>query len=112
MNIYLIGIKGTGMSALACLLADLGHRVRGSDVSRYIFTQEKLKEKDSIQNVIPDTFIPSKYEVIIAIINKFDDIRPKIPFFSKVAICFIARNIENLGYKLKIKNIKMKGDSL
>ena len=74
--------------------------------------KEKLKEKDSIQNVIPDTFIPSKYEVIIAIINKFDDIRPKIPFFSKVAICFIARNIENLGYKLKIKNIKMKGDSL
>ncbi len=54
MNIYLIGIKGTGMSALACLLSDLGHHVRGSDVTRYIFTEEKLKEKgilcDSLKN--------------------------------------------------------------
>lgn len=58
MNIYLIGIKGTGMSALACLLADLGHHVRGSDVSRYIFTQEKLKEK----GIICDSLEDPKYD--------------------------------------------------
>lgn len=70
--------------------------------------KEKLREKKSIENVISEPFIPSNYEVIIAIINKFNDARPKIPFFSKVAICFTASNIENLGYKLSIKNIKMK----
>ena len=46
MKYYLIGIKGTGMSALACLLHDLGHQVQGNDVQRYIFTEEKLKEKN------------------------------------------------------------------
>lgn len=31
LNIHLIAIGGTGMAPLACLLQELGHRVRGSD---------------------------------------------------------------------------------
>lgn len=44
MNFYFIGIKGTGMSALACYLSDLGHNIKGCDVTRYIFTQKTLDE--------------------------------------------------------------------
>ena len=42
---YLIGIKGTGMSALACILKDLGYEVKGSDVERHFFTEKGLIER-------------------------------------------------------------------
>jgi UDP-N-acetylmuramate: L-alanyl-gamma-D-glutamyl-meso-diaminopimelate ligase len=35
LDIYLIAIGGTGMAPLACLLSELGHRVRGSDGPLY-----------------------------------------------------------------------------
>ena len=43
---YFIGIKGTGMSALACFLKDLGYEVKGSDVERHFFTEKGLKERN------------------------------------------------------------------
>ncbi|MBQ9011027.1 MAG: UDP-N-acetylmuramate--L-alanine ligase, partial [Bacilli bacterium] len=43
---YLIGIKGSGMSALACILSDLGYTVKGSDVDKHFFTEEGLKERN------------------------------------------------------------------
>lgn len=41
---YFIGIKGSGMSALACILKDLNLNVTGSDIEKYVFTQEHLLE--------------------------------------------------------------------
>ena len=35
LDIYMIAIGGTGMAPLACLLQDLGHRVRGADNPLY-----------------------------------------------------------------------------
>lgn len=57
---------------------------------------------------ISEPFRSSEYEIIIAIINKFQDERPKIPFFSKVAICFATTSMKNLGYNVKLKNISIK----
>lgn len=42
---YFIGIKGSGMSALAMMMLDLGYQVSGSDVDQYIFTQTPLLER-------------------------------------------------------------------
>lgn len=42
---HLIGIKGTGMSALASILKDLGYEVTGSDVAEEYFTSKKLQTK-------------------------------------------------------------------
>lgn len=39
---YLIGIKGTGMSALAVILKELGHEVAGSDIGKHFFTESEL----------------------------------------------------------------------
>lgn len=57
MKYYLIGIKGTGMCALAHFLQSQGEEVVGSDVDDIFFTDEKLKEfqiftfnKDNIIN--------------------------------------------------------------
>ena len=41
-RIFLVGIKGTGMSALAELLADSGADVTGSDTSEKFYTDEIL----------------------------------------------------------------------
>lgn len=75
MNVYhFVGIKGTGMSALAQILHDMNHRVQGSDIEKRIFTQKGLEErgipifpfsKDNIRpgltviagNAFPDTHV-------------------------------------------------------
>ena len=57
---------------------------------------------------IIEPFISSEYEIVIAIINKFHEERPKIPFFSKVAVCFATTNMKHLGYRVKLKNISIK----
>lgn len=41
---HFIGIKGSGMSALALMLHQMGHRVQGSDVPKYYFTQRGLEQ--------------------------------------------------------------------
>ncbi len=60
---YFIGIKGTGMSSLACILKDLGYEVKGSDVERQFFTEKGLREKGieiltyNADNIKPDMII-------------------------------------------------------
>ncbi|KGX89151.1 UDP-N-acetylmuramate--L-alanine ligase [Pontibacillus litoralis] len=47
MTIYhFVGIKGTGMSALAQILYDAGEQVQGSDVEKRFFTQANLETKN------------------------------------------------------------------
>ena len=41
---HFIGIKGSGMSALALILFDEGYTVQGSDVADYFFTQKGLED--------------------------------------------------------------------
>ncbi|WP_374720939.1 UDP-N-acetylmuramate--L-alanine ligase [Peribacillus tepidiphilus] len=73
MTVYhFVGIKGSGMSALAQVLHDMNYQVQGSDVEKHFFTQEALEKlgikilpfnKDNIEpgmsiiagNAFPDT---------------------------------------------------------
>ena len=43
---YFIGIKGSGMSALASLLFDLGYEVSGSDKADHFFTEKSLNDRE------------------------------------------------------------------
>ena len=44
MKYYFIGIKGTGMSGLACILNDLGNTVIGyDDYKEHKFTENELE---------------------------------------------------------------------
>ena len=45
MIYYFIGIKGSGMSALAQLMHELGYNVTGSDKPDHFFTEVGLIEK-------------------------------------------------------------------
>ncbi|TWI56931.1 UDP-N-acetylmuramate--L-alanine ligase [Halalkalibacter nanhaiisediminis] len=44
-NYHFIGIKGSGMSALAQILHDMNEHVQGSDVEKQFFTQRPLEQK-------------------------------------------------------------------
>lgn len=43
---YFIGIKGSGMSALASILYDLGYEVKGSDKEEHFFTEDGLIKRN------------------------------------------------------------------
>lgn len=42
---FFIGIKGSGMSALAGMMHDMGYNVSGSDVGEFVFSQVNLEER-------------------------------------------------------------------
>ena len=42
---HFTGIKGAGMSSLAQILHDSAHEVQGSDVEKYFFTEDPLRER-------------------------------------------------------------------
>ncbi|MCT4780768.1 MULTISPECIES: UDP-N-acetylmuramate--L-alanine ligase [Exiguobacterium] len=44
-NYHFVGIKGTGMSALAQVLHEMNHQVQGSDIEKHIFTEDALRAK-------------------------------------------------------------------
>ncbi|GAY72825.1 UDP-N-acetylmuramate-alanine ligase [Lentilactobacillus kosonis] len=73
---HFVGIKGTGMSAMALILHDRGMKVQGSDIEQYTFTQRGL-EKVGIK-VMP--FDPENIHEGLTIIagNSFNDDHPEI----------------------------------
>lgn len=46
MRIFFTGIKGTGMAALAEIVHELGYSVTGSDITKYVFTEDGLKARN------------------------------------------------------------------
>ena len=71
MKYYFVGIKGTGMSALAKLLKDQGNEVAGSDVVEHYFTEDSLIEKGITIKNFDENNINSDYFYIIG--NAFND---------------------------------------
>lgn len=76
---HFVGIKGSGMSALALILKDKGYKVQGSDVKKYFFTQKHLEEnnipillfdKDNIKEgmtvIAGNAFLDSHEEIVKA----------------------------------------------
>ena len=85
MKYYFIGIKGTGMGALACMLKDLGNDVSGSDLEKHFFTEDELRKRDipmfgfnadqvpdHATIIIGNAFLEDFPEVIAARANKTD----------------------------------------
>ncbi|MBO1003296.1 UDP-N-acetylmuramate--L-alanine ligase [Pseudogracilibacillus auburnensis] len=68
---HFIGIKGTGMSALAQILHDSGEKVQGSDVDKYFFTQEEVEKKGI--SILPFSSDNIKEDQIIIAGNAFSD---------------------------------------
>ncbi|PGK51362.1 UDP-N-acetylmuramate--L-alanine ligase [Priestia megaterium] len=75
-TIHMIGIKGSGMSALACILHDNGYKVSGSDIEETIFTEDSLRAR----NIPIFTFSPEniKEDQLIIAGNAFPDTHEEV----------------------------------
>lgn len=73
---FFIGIKGTGMSALATLLDDAGYNVLGSDTEDFVFTQRDLISKDI--EMMPFNQDNIKDDMVVIIGNSFYDDHPEV----------------------------------
>ncbi|MGL4589738.1 MAG: UDP-N-acetylmuramate--L-alanine ligase [Mycoplasmatales bacterium] len=72
MNYHLIGIKGSGMCALAQILKDQGHNVTGSDIENKYFTDDILDRAGIKYLPFSETNITSEIDEVI-IGNAFDE---------------------------------------
>ncbi|TMN21199.1 UDP-N-acetylmuramate--L-alanine ligase [Lentibacillus cibarius] len=95
---HFIGIKGTGMSALAHILHDSGESVQGADVEKRFFTQKALEEKNIPIFPFSETNIKEGYTVIAG--NAFSDNHPEIKEARRKGLTFY-RYHEFLGEWLK-----------
>ncbi|WP_067727501.1 UDP-N-acetylmuramate--L-alanine ligase [Oceanobacillus damuensis] len=95
---HFIGIKGTGMSALAQILHDSGEKVQGSDVDKKFFTQEALEEKNIPIFPFSESNIKQEYTVIAG--NAFSEDHIEIQEAKKQG-CTFYRYHEFLGEWLK-----------
>src|SRR5690625_2619097 len=95
---HFIGIKGTGMSALAHILHDSGERVQGSDVDKAFFTQDALEEKQIPILPFSKKNINDDYTVIAG--NAFPDDHIEIKAAKRRGVTFY-RYHEFLGEYLK-----------
>lgn len=72
---HFIGIKGSGMSALASILYDENYKVQGSDLDKYFFTQKGLEDKGiPIYSFDADNI---KKGMVIILGNAFSDDHPE-----------------------------------
>lgn len=97
-NYHFIGIKGTGMSALAQILHDSGEKVQGSDVDKYFFTQDELEKKDI--PILPFSSENIQQEDIIIAGNAFSDEHIEIKKAREIGATFYKYH-EFLGEWLK-----------
>ncbi|SIT85409.1 UDP-N-acetylmuramate--L-alanine ligase [Edaphobacillus lindanitolerans] len=73
---HFTGIKGSGMSSLAQILHDTGQTVQGSDVEKYFFTEEPLKERGILILPFSEENIREGLTVIAG--NAFPDDHPEL----------------------------------
>lgn len=102
---HFVGIKGSGMSALAMILYEEGYKVQGSDVGKHFFTQLPLEEKNipifefspnnikEGQTIIAGNAFPDSHEEIIRarelgleVIRYHDFIGEILPQYTSVAV--------------------------
>lgn len=74
--IYFIGIKGTGMAALAGICHDLGYEVSGSDLPDHFFTEEGLRKRGIPIYTFSAKNVPE--EAIVVQGNAFSDDHPEV----------------------------------
>ncbi|XJS11319.1 UDP-N-acetylmuramate--L-alanine ligase [Aerococcaceae bacterium WGS1372] len=76
-NIYhFVGIKGSGMSALALILHGEGYKVQGSDIGKYFFTQQELENQNINIMEFDEKNITEGLTIVAG--NAFNDDHPEL----------------------------------
>lgn len=96
---YFIGIKGTGMAALATMLYDIGEEVSGSDLEKHFFTEDELVKRGITILPFDKDNIKDNYTVIIG--NAFLEDFPEVIAARSNPTCKCYRYHEFLGELMK-----------
>ncbi|MCR8642861.1 UDP-N-acetylmuramate--L-alanine ligase [Paenibacillus sp. N1-5-1-14] len=75
-NYHFIGIKGSGMSALAQYLHDMGHKVQGEDIETYLFTQSALDRRHIPLYIFSEA--PLTVDMTVIASNAYTDEHPSL----------------------------------
>ncbi len=94
--------KGESSSYLSHLFNQA--RVSSDFIQDPVF-RENANDKIGVK-YFDKNFERKDYTIVLAIITKKEQDRPKIPFFSKVTIQYAISDLMRKGYTVKIKNIK------
>ena len=110
-NNTFIHIKRNGGSAVLSHLFNQGLVSAKLLLDRKLYEQFKTKAKEQIDDQssscnVSDSYVAKDTTIVFGIINHYASPRPKIPFFSKVSLCTIARELMGYGFHLKLKNIE------
>ncbi|MDR1013343.1 MAG: UDP-N-acetylmuramate--L-alanine ligase, partial [Lactobacillales bacterium] len=81
---FFTGIKGSGMSALALVLKQMGFKVAGSDIEKYFFTQHALETAGIKIFPFSANNITSKMEIILG--NAFKDTHEEVVKAKKLGL--------------------------
>ena len=73
---HFVGIKGSGMSALALILHGEGYKVQGSDIGKYFFTQQELENQEITMLEFDADNIQAGQTIIAG--NAFGDDHPEL----------------------------------
>lgn len=110
MKIHLLGIKGSGMSALSALLKEQGHDVQGSDVEQIFFTDKTLKEKEiNVYSFSEENITPQLDLVIVGNAFSFDHIEVKKAQSLNINIMRYYEVLDLLSSDKKVKSIAISG---
>lgn len=99
MLYHFIGIKGSGMASLATIMADRGERVQGSDIEKYIFTQQPLEERNI--TILPFDANNIQEHMTVIIGNAFDEEHPEVKRARSMSSVTCYRYHEFLGELMK-----------
>lgn len=95
---HFVGIKGTGMSALAQILHDKGYEVQGSDIEKSFFTEVGLRESGI--NILPFQKENIKEGQIVIVGNAFPDTHEEVEAAKELGLP-IYRYHSFLGHLIK-----------
>ena len=96
---YFIGIKGSGMAALAVMLKEIGNDVMGSDLKKHFFTDDELLKHDIKILPFNPNNIKNGYTVIIG--NAFLEDFPEVLAARNNPTCKCYRYHEFVGELMK-----------
>ena len=113
---YFIGIKGSGMASLARILYDLGYEVAGSDIDKYIFLEDGLRERNiPIQVGESTNYKTDKKPVRMDYLDDIDIAEFKeIPTYKRMCICILRNDhvCKYMGFALTKEETLMKNMAL
>lgn len=101
-RVHFTGIKGVGMTALACCLKDLGIKVSGSDTDEVFVTDKILEEKKIPWHKFSQEKITSEIDLLIFTGAHQGEENPEVKKAEKLKIQTLTQG-EALGELMKLK---------